>query len=159
MPIGKIVGTFGLKGALKVWPETSFPERFDAGKTIVIDEVAYVIRESAWHKKQVRIRLEGITRIEEAEKFVGKQLAALSSEAPDLEEDEYAVEDLLGMTVIADDGRVLGQIDEVMHAPAHDVYRVGQILIPAVKAFIIRVDVASRSMTVHLIPGMEPTDG
>lgn len=152
--IGRVVGTFGLKGFIKVWPETDFPERFDAGNTVWVGSKQYVIRETQWHKKQVRLRLEGISRLAMAEGLIGMDVAADASERPELDENEYMTDDLIGLDVYDTEGRHLGRLEEVLSAPAQDLYRVGDALIPAVREFVKDIDIQARRMVISPIPGM-----
>jgi 16S rRNA processing protein RimM len=158
VPVGRIVGTFGLRGAVKVLPLTTFPERFDAGRTLFLRGVAREVRRSAWHKTLVRIWLEGISRVEEAATLVGELLYVPEEDLPPLEEGEYMVRDLIGLEVFDEAGRRLGVLEEVITAPAHDLYRVGAALIPAVKEFVRSIDIEARRMVIHTIPGMFSED-
>lgn len=153
MPIGKVVGTFGLKGTLKIWPSTDFPERFDEGSIIWLGGRERKIIESQWHKKQVRVRVDGIKRIEDAENYIGQEVRAAALERK-LDEDEFMVDDLLGLRVFDENGRTLGTVEEVMSGPAHDIYRIGSALVPAVSEFVKEIDLKSRTMTIAPIPGM-----
>lgn len=158
VPVGRIVGTFGLRGAVKVLPLTTFPERFDAGRTLFLRGTAREVQRSAWHKTLVRVWLEGITRIEEAATLVGELLYVPEEDVPPLGEGEYMVRDLIGLEVFDESGRQLGVLEEVITGPAHDLYRVGQALIPAVKEFVRSIDIAARRMVIHPIPGMFSED-
>jgi len=151
--IGKIVGVFGLKGFLKVWPDTDFPERFEEGRTVLIGETPYEIRESRWHKQQARIRVEGITKIAQAEALIGSTVSIPGNDAPKLEEDEYMIDDLIGIEVCDESGTRLGQIDQVITG-AQDVYDVSGVLVPAVKEFVLDVDISERRMVIRPIAGM-----
>jgi 16S rRNA processing protein RimM len=76
-----------------------------------------------------------------------------------LAEDEYFAADLLGMTVVSEDGGELGKIKEVIHTGANDVYVVvnetgGRILLPAIKDCILAVEVEKRLMRVRLLEGL-----
>lgn len=153
--IGKVVGVFGLRGGMKVEPLTDLFERFTVGRTVYLNGKAYVVERMHLHKQQIRIRLSGIDTIAEAEKQVGKFIHASREERPVLPTGEYWVDELLGMEVIEESGEVLGTLDEVISAPAHDVFRVGSLLIPAVSEFILNVDSTARRITVHLLPGMK----
>jgi 16S rRNA processing protein RimM len=158
VPIGRIVGTFGLRGAVKVVPMTGFPERFEEGKTVYLQGRPLKILRHAWHKTQVRIWLEGFKRIEEAQPIVGELLYVPEEDVPELEADEFLVRDLLGMEAYSEDGRFLGVVEEVLAAPAHDLYRIGGALVPAVKEFVVRVDLKQRRMVIRPIPGLFPDD-
>ena len=151
--IGKVVGVFGLKGFLKIWPDTDFPERFDEGRMVIIDGQERRIRETRWHKLQVRLRLEGVTRIEQAEALIGQEVYVPADDTPELEEDEFMIDDLIGLEVFDTTGRLLGTLDEV-HRGAQDVYQVGEALVPAVKEFIKEVDIAGGRMVIDPLEGM-----
>ncbi len=154
--IGKIVGVFGLRGGIKVEPLTDALERFAIGNTVYLDGQAHVIERIHLHKQQIRLRLSGIETIPNAQKCVGKYLQALREERPALSGGEYWVDELIGMEVLEESGERLGTLDEVISAPAHDVYRVGSLLIPAVREFILNVDPETRTIIVRLLPGMKP---
>jgi len=158
VPVGRIVGTFGLRGAVKVLPLTTFPERFDEGRTLFLRGEPREVRRSAWHKTLVRVWLEGVTSIEDAVALVGELLCVPEEDTPPLEEGEYMVRDLIGVEVFDEAGRRLGELEEVIAAPAHDLYRVGEALVPAVKEFVISIDLEARRMVIRPIPGLFPED-
>lgn len=153
--IGTVVGTFGLKGALKVTPSTDFPERFEPGKIVTIANKDWKITDSMWHRSQVRIWVEGIRKIEAAEQLIGSNVQVPLADLPELEEGEFMVRDLIGLPVYEEDGTRLGSLDEVIGGPAQDVYRVGEILIPAISEFVREVDIKGRRVVVRLLPGMK----
>jgi 16S rRNA processing protein RimM len=150
------VGVFGLRGGIKVEPLTDVLERFAVGSTVYLEGKAYEVERMHLHKQQVRVRLSGIETVSEAEKCVGKFLEAQKEERPLLPEGEYWVDELLGMEVVEESGERLGTLDEVISAPAHDVYRVGSLLLPARGEFIRSIDPEARRITVRLLPGMKP---
>jgi 16S rRNA processing protein RimM len=151
--IGKIVGVFGLKGTLKVWPDTDFPERFDAGRTVHIDGEPFEIIETRWHKQQARIRVKGITKIAQAEALIGASLSIAADDMPVLEADEYMVADLIGIEVFDESGERLGTLEQV-HRGAQDLYDISGVLVPAVKEFVLEVDIAAKRMVIRPVPGM-----
>lgn len=153
--IGQIVGEFGLRGHLKVRPSTDFPHRFDVGNRVLVGDVWAEILECRWHQGRPVILLDIAPSINEAEAL---KWAVIKGEdtAPELGEDEYRTGDLMGLTVSTEDGESLGTVDDVERYPAQDVLVVGEIRIPAVKNFVLSVDLEARSITVRLIPGMRP---
>ena len=153
--VGQIVGPFGLRGGIKVELLTDFSERFDVGSLLYLDGEPHTVLESYRHKTQARIVLEGISALDLVERLKWRYLTVPSSDRPELDADEYLVSDLLGMGVI-EDGALLGTVDEVVHTPAQDLLRVGDVLIPCVRAFVKRVDLVSRTVEVELIEGMRP---
>lgn len=69
---------------------------------------------------------------------------------------------LVGLDVVTQEGRAVGQVAEIWPTPAHPVLVVrgpGEVLIPAIAEFVLAVDLTARRITVRLLPGMEPTAG
>lgn len=116
------------------------------------------VQRHAWHKTLVRVWLEGIRSVEEAAPLVGELLYVPEEDLPPLEEDEYMVRDLIGLEVYDEGGRRLGVVEEVIEAPAHDLYRVGKAMVPAVKEFILSIDLETKRMVIRPIPGLFPDD-
>ncbi len=152
--IGQVVGPFGIQGGIKVKVLTDFLERFEKGREVLIDGEPYVITVVQWHKGQARLKLDGISNRDLAEGLKWADVEVPSDDVPDLDEDEFLTEDLIGMAVVSTDGRNLGQVTEVLASPAHDIIVVGKTMIPAVKEFVTDIDLQSGVMTVQLIEGM-----
>ena len=152
--VGQIVGAFGLKGLLKVQPMTDFLDRFQAGSRLRLDGDWVEIESSKIHKKRPLIKLNGVNNAAAAEALQWHYLEVPALDKPELEEDEFLSQDLLGLKVVTDKGRVLGHVDQVLQMPAHDVIVVGELMIPAVKEFVKDIDFDTKTMTVKLIPGM-----
>ena len=80
-------------------------------------------------------------------------------EGQELEEDEYYIADLLGMSVVLEDGQKFGTLKDVMETGANDVYIIdsaehGEVLLPAIKECILDVDLEKNIMTIHLMKGL-----
>lgn len=153
--IGKVVSTFGLKGMIKVWPLTDFPERFNAGKIIYIQQKPLHIEDCIWHKRQVRLKLKEIRKIEDAKNLVGYDISVPANDLPKLDDKEYFVSELIGIEAFDDNGKYIGKVEEVIFAPAHDLYKINSLYVPAVKEFIKEIDTKNKRMIVHIIPGLE----
>ena len=152
--IGQIVGSFGLKGIVKVQPSTDFMERFEKGSKVRLKGEWVTIESFTIHKKRPLLKLSGIKNISAAEALQWEYLEVSADDKPKLDDDEFLSEDLIGLKVVTNEGRELGEIDDVIPMPAHDVIQIGELLIPAVKEFIKDIDFDSGVMTVELIPGM-----
>jgi 16S rRNA processing protein RimM len=72
------------------------------------------------------------------------------------------VHDIVGLTVEAEDGRRLGQIQEVLRTGANDVYVVagplGELLIPAIADVVQSIDLEAGRVVVRPLPGLLPGD-
>ena len=78
---------------------------------------------------------------------------------PPLPDGEYYHHQLIDLTVISDEGVIIGPVTEILETGASDVLVVRpetgpEVLIPMAGAFIRKIDLDKREITVHLIPGM-----
>jgi 16S rRNA processing protein RimM len=75
-----------------------------------------------------------------------------------LENDEYKVDDIIGMRVILKDGTYIGIVTDVMYTGANDVYTVdtgkGEVLIPAIKDVIKSISVEKKEMIIEPLEGL-----
>lgn len=67
------------------------------------------------------VDLEGVTDRSQAVALRNKELTLDRSELDDLEEGEFYVGDLVGMTAVDEAGENLGVISEVIETPAHEI--------------------------------------
>ena len=160
--IGTICGTHGVLGDIKIYPLTDDIRRFDllTELTILNDGIVEKIPINGirYHKNMVLAKLKGYDNIDDALKLKGLKVIIPREEAIKLSEDEYFISDLYDMQVITIDGDVLGVIADIIFTGANDVYVVRKngkdVLIPAIKQCIKKVDINSRIMTVELLEGL-----
>jgi len=161
--IGIIVNVHGLKGEIKVLPTTDDPNRFDdlVEETIEVfrdSEVrAYTLERARRHKSCVFLKLTDIDDRNAATELVKGEIRVSRSLAIPLEEDEYYHKDLLNMSVSTETGEELGVITDIIQTGANDVYVIDKnILIPAVKEYVLSVSVADARMVVFLPDELRP---
>jgi len=123
------------------------------------DPLQLDIEQVRFSKQFVLLKFKGIDNMDRAENLRGGRIIISDSEALPLGEDEYYVRDLYGMKVVADTGEHLGMVEDILRTGANDVYVVRpiegkDILIPAVKQYIISIDVPKQEMVVHLVEGL-----
>lgn len=161
--VGVVTNTHGLQGEVKVFPTTDDPARFKKLKKVLLDDggksVELEIAGVKFFKNLVILRFRGHDRIEDVMKYKGKDLYVTRENAVKLAKDEYFIADLIGMDVFAEDGSILGTLDDVLQTGANDVYVVKmengkEVLIPAIRQCILQVDIEERKMRVHLLDGM-----
>lgn len=161
--VGVISSTHGLKGEVKVFPTTDDPERFRSLKKVLLDtgreykslEVAGV----KFFKNQVILKFREFNDINEVEQYKGKDLLITRDQAVPLGENENFITDLIGMAVYTDEGKFLGTLTDVLQTGANDVYVVKmeegkEVLLPAIPACILEVEVEAAHMRVHLLEGL-----
>lgn len=161
--IGKVMGTFGYKGMLKVFPVTDFPERFKMLNKVwlisgqVIKEAK--VEERKPHNELYLLKLKGIDSKEAAQEYKNALLMVHESEVYKLPEGYYYHFQLKGLQVFDMQRGYLGILQEVLETGANDVYiieseKYGEILIPAIKQVIKEINLAQNSMQVELLPGL-----
>ena len=107
LEVGTITSPQGLKGELRVYPDSDFPERFTkAGTrwlqhphTAAITQVQLRGGRYLAGKKLYVIKLEGIEDRNQAEELRNYKLLVDKSDRPKLNKDEYHVADLVGLEV------------------------------------------------------------
>ncbi|MCL2854725.1 MAG: ribosome maturation factor RimM [Defluviitaleaceae bacterium] len=164
--IGKIVNTVGIKGEIKVFPTTDDPKRFDLlDKIDVIDQKGnqkvWVVDKVRHQKNVVILKLSGVDDMDTAAGLRGHSIIIDRKNALPLEDDQYYISDLIGLSVDTEDGCNLGIIADVLQTGANDVYVVRpengkDVLIPAIKQCVLNVDVVGGFVTVRLLEGLMP---
>jgi len=157
--IGKIVNAVGLKGEVKVYSYSNSKERYEDLTRIYVEKEEYKIEKVRYNKDVVILKLVDVDDRTTAESMKNKDIFIDESDLAELPDDEYYVRDMLGISVVTDDGRTLGILSDVIQNKAQDLYEVEmpdgrKILIPAVAEFILNVDIANKQMTVKLIEGL-----
>jgi 16S rRNA processing protein RimM len=155
--IGEILGAWGLKGGVRVNPLTDFPERFDTGEQIFIENKPHTIETSSWQKESVIITLSGIDTPEAAAGLRRKTLSIPDSELYELPEGQFYHFEIVGLEVITTGGVVLGKISDILNC-GNDVYVVKgegkEILIPATRDVVKSIDLKSKKMVIEPIEGL-----
>lgn len=123
---GKIVGTHGIKGEVRIDPWCDSPEFLCAFKKLWLDEngTEFIEVKSRPHKNITLTKIKGVDTIEAAEKYRGK-VVYINRDDINLAEGVHFVQDLIGLEVKdADNGKVYGKISDVLRTGANDVYEI-----------------------------------
>ncbi len=163
LQVGVITGTHGLKGEVKVFPTTSDVNRFDDLEDVIIQagtkQIPLKVQYCKYFKKFVFVKFEGLNDINDVEQYKRCPILVTRENAVELEEDEYYVADLLGLTIVDDSGVTIGTLENVIETGANDVYEVktpdgGHVLLPAIKECILDVDLEEEIILVHMLKGL-----
>ena len=163
LKVGVITTTHGVRGEVKVYPTTDEPERFLELDYVLLDTGRELrkleIKNVKFFKNLVILKFKGVDNINDIEKYKGRDLWIPREEGQELEEDEYYIADLLGMSVVLEDGQEFGTLKDVMETGANEVYIIdsaehGEVLLPAIKECILDVDLEKNVMTIHLMKGL-----
>lgn len=156
----KIVKTHGIRGELKAFCYTDSPLFFKGIKNIILEpgELSFELSSSRPHKDAVLLTLSGIDSIEKAEKLLGKEVYVKRDEAV-LPEGRFYIADILGLSVITDEGETVGKVTDVFTAGGSDVFEIQRenkkkAYIPNISDIVKNIDIEKKTVTVHVIKGL-----
>ncbi len=163
MAVGKISGAVGLRGEVKLIRWTDSPERFGLLKKVLVG------RDESSHKEfdveNVRsagagivMKFAGIEDRSSAEHLGGLLVMIPADDTVHPAKGSFFIDDVLGMKVLTEEGKEVGVVREILRLPSNDLWQVetksGIVSIPAVKEFIRKVDVLSKTVVIHEIEGL-----
>lgn len=151
MEIGKVVNTFGIKGELKILPYVKY---FEDLNRINIKNNTYEIERMRKQKNLFIVKLKGFDDINQIEDLKDYNVFIEEQDKPELQQGEYYIKDLIGFEVYTDEGKLLGELDDVFNTGANDIYQVGEILLPAIKDVVKQVDTKNKKIIVHILKGL-----
>ena len=163
LQVGILSLTHGVHGEMKVFPTTDDPGRYKKLKKVLLDtgseKTELKIQSVKFFKKFVIVKFEGYDSINDIEKYKGRSIYVTREDAVRLKKDEYYIADLIGMRVVDEDDKPVGEIADVMETGANDVYVIklddgGELLLPAIKQCILSVDVEGSLMRIHILEGL-----
>ena len=150
--MGRVAGSYGVHGWVRVRPWSGAPEALAACRAWRVDGVEYAVEESKIHSGTLLARLAGVASREAALKLKGAAVAVPREALPEPEEGQYYWADLVGVEVVNSQGMVLGVVREMLSHGAHDVMELSgdrPRLIPWVPAVVKRVDLEAKRIEVE----------
>ena len=161
--VAEVLCPRGNRGEVKAVPLTGRPERFGELRAVAAwkDGAARpltLVRWQVW-RQFVILGFAEIGSIGEAEALRRAMICIPARERAVLPAGEYYHDDLLGLSVVTEDGRALGRVAGIIVTGANDVLAVKdergrEILIPALRAVILRVDLGTKTIVVRPLPGL-----
>lgn len=160
--LGRVLGAWGLRGAVKVQSFADLRALVPPGSSVILrgrggeSEVRVTQIRPARHLFVASFR--EMENREAAEAVKGYEICIPRAKAPPPPDASYYHYDILGLAVQTENGEWLGEIVDIWSSDAHDWYVVrrdgGEWLLPAVRAFILQIDLARRVMVVRPIEGL-----
>ena len=160
-----VINTHGVRGDVKLESLCDSPSVLSGLKRVFMHEKGEYREVKVLHasvfKSFVLATLDGVDDMDKAIALKGKTLYAAREDFK-LKKGDYFIADLIGMPVIDNkDGKVYGEISDVINRGASDIYVVrtesGERMMPAVAEFVKKVDV-ERGVFVEVIPGLLSDD-
>ncbi|MBR5730479.1 MAG: 16S rRNA processing protein RimM [Firmicutes bacterium] len=157
--LGQVTAPVGIRGEIRVYPELEQARFSDIKEVCVEDGPPVRVEKSRPDKNMVVLKLSGTDSRNGAEALRGKVLYLPEGVEPDLGDDTYLVDRLIGLAAVTEAGETVGKIRDVITRPSQDLYEIekadgGSFLLPAVKEFILNVDLKGGIMTVKLPEGI-----
>lgn len=159
--VGKLRRPHGVRGEILMQVITDFPERLTSGVLVYAGEAhtPLRIRSARPHAQGLLLAFEGYDSPEAIGAWRNALLFVPTADRPPLPDGEYYHHQLLGLKVVDQAHRPLGFLKEILLTPANDVYVVqapdgSELLIPAVEAFISKIDLTEEIIQVQVIPGL-----
>lgn len=150
---GEIVTTHGVRGEVKLMPWADDAQFLCSFSRVLIGEKTYKVENCRVQKTCNLLKLQGVDTMEQAQSLRGSIVKIYREDAP---EDLIFAAELVGIQVFAE-GKLLGEVAEVLDYPGNKVYVVKgeqEYMIPAVKQFVHSIDLDKNEMQVTVIEGM-----
>jgi 16S rRNA processing protein RimM len=161
--VAKLGKTVGLKGQMKIYIESDFPEQFKKGATFTTNKNQTLQIESINTSSNL-VKFVGIDYIDQAKKYINSTLFTsyeASKENCELEDNQYFWFDIVDCKVF-EDGNLLGVVTDINRYPTDDYLLIKtdnelvkqdektakSFLLPYNEHFVIDVDIESKTINV-----------
>ena len=165
--VGRVTRAHGVQGELAVLVLSEVPGRFADGAALWLEDGrTLTVRSSRPHKDRLLVRFEEVADRAAAEALHGVLLLVPESTSPPLPEGSWWDHQLIGCAMRTEAGHSLGEVTEVIHTAANDVWIAvdaagTETLVPVLRDLLVSVDVGQRVIVVREVPGLtapEPRD-
>lgn len=157
---GKIVGTHGVRGMVRIQPWCDSADFLKNFKKFYLqgsmEEI--VLKDVKPNGNVVIAAVSGVDSIEAAEKLRNKVIL-IKREDANLPEGRYFISELIGCAVFdADSGESLGTLTDVSETGANDVWHITrnekEYLVPAIEPVIVSVDIEQEKIVLRPLKGI-----
>ena len=152
--VGRIGRAHGILGEATIEVRTAEPERrFAIGAEVLTENGKLKVASARVHNGILLIGFEGITDRNGIEKLRNTLLySEVDINEPGVDEDDYHVQQLIGLRAELEDGSEFGVITEVLNLPAQDCLAIktesGEVFIPFVRQLVPVVDLKAKKVVV-----------
>ena len=162
--VAQVLAPHGIRGELKCRVVTDFPkQRFKRGNSVQIDGAPYQVHAARIQGRVALLKLEGIDDRDAAGAFRNKDVEVSSEQTINLPRGQFYWHQVIGLDVEnATTHEILGKVTDILETGANDVYIVRsgtpgrEILVPAIKDVIKKIDPTEGKMLIEPLPGMIP---
>ena len=163
--IGELIKPHGIKGELKILFFNEESKSLKNGQIVFLkdsnDQKAnfykYKIERVVYSIKN-RIKFFEIDSIDSADKLRGFSVSILRGDFPELKDDEYYLNDLIGYHLIDSSNKNYGIVNDVLAFPANNVLSVTlenkEYLIPLIDDVIVEINQDNKKIIIDPIEGL-----
>lgn len=161
--VGVITSPHGIRGEVKVFPTTDDINRFKKLKEVYLDtgkeRLSLHVEQAKFFKGMAILKFKEFNNINDVEPFRKKDLLVSREQAVKLAPNENFIVDLIGLTVMTDEGEEFGTVKDILQTGANDVYVITgkdgkEYLFPSIKECILDVDLDKGQVLVHILDGL-----
>ena len=163
--VGVITRAHGVHGEVAVLVISEVEGRFDDDATVWLEDGrALTVGSSRRHGDRLLVRFREVHDRGEAEALCKSVLFVPEAMSPELPEGSWWDHQLVGCRVATDTGRELGELTDVIHTAANDVWSVvdaagSETLIPVLNDVLVDVDVGEKRIVVREGEGLTVPGG
>lgn len=161
--VARVARTRGLRGEVVADLYTDFPGRFEALDSVIAiapdgSRRSLQIEEHWFHGNRIVFKFATYDSIDEAKDLAGLQLAIPASERIELPAGMFYEWELAGCRVETLDGKLIGQVREVMHTGGVEILVVAgdgrDFLIPMADEICVEIDIEGKVVRVDPPEGL-----
>ena len=152
--VGRIGRAHGILGEATIEVRTDEPERrFAVGAEVLTENGKLIVSSARVHNGILLLGFKGYSDRNAIEKLRNTLLyAEVDINEPGLDEDDYHIQQLIGLRAELEDGTEFGVVSDVLNLPAQDCLAIktknGEVLIPFVRQLVPVVDLAAKRVVV-----------
>ena len=159
-PIGKVIRASGRKGAVSVRPLSRYFDDYVQSHPLHVgfsEEISSKVQLSdvTGAGKKRHFIFTGLQDRDSAETMVGQTVFAV---VDDSDEIHFVSGDLIGYDVVTDNGRLIGELGEILWLPANDAYVIysgdQEFLIPIIPEIVKEISHPQRSVMITPMEGL-----
>lgn len=162
--LGRVLKTHGIRGELTVYLDTNHPERYTKMKSLFLEtegqlkQFKVISCKLSSHPQQAIVRLEGLTKIEEAEAYLKCSIYQPLSMLPKPAKNDFYFHEIIGFEVIDLKEGSLGPLSNIYDLPKHAVgeadWQGRKLLFPLREPIITEIDRTNKILKVDLPEGL-----
>ena len=162
--IGKIINFHGIAGEARVGYSSA--ARLESAKKVKVKDRELTIEKLRFHKNFAIVKFAEISDINELLNYKGQSIYLEKEKVKEtLEEEEYLIDDLVGLNVFDDKDDFIGTVESVAKSAGNDILsikpqdeRYGNVLIPFAAELVPVVDIKAKKIIINPIKGLLPWD-